>query len=96
MTEQDAEKNTIELAEQELAFSIPGEYANRFVVSLGPCGVRLSFLEKLPSSETRHPRASVLISYEDGVNLKNLLSDMLKDFEEQVEKIELEQKIKVY
>lgn len=77
--------------ELEAAFCVPAPGANRFVVTLGQPGVRISFGETYPqldgpalfhSAVTLHP--------EDAIALRDLLKELLRDIEEQIVNIKTE------
>jgi len=65
--------------EIELLASLEGQaaYVNRFVASGTPAGVRIAFLEITPDSAQQQFRSAVLLSYQDAIELKNLLTDIL-------------------
>jgi hypothetical protein len=77
MTEEDQPKP------KDVASSGPSILCNKFVVALGHV-VRMTFLEQAGPTDPEYFRASVTMSYQDAIALKNLLSGMLADAEKQI------------
>jgi hypothetical protein len=71
------------ISEQDLdaAFSGPAILINRFIVTLHPSGARLSFWERRAPDSPPEFRASVLLSYQDAIELSKLLTRMLQPIE---------------
>lgn len=63
-----------------VANSGPAVLTNRFVVSVGSFGVRISFMEEAPKAgeESAKFRAAVVMTHEDAVLLYKLLRRLLK------------------
>lgn len=86
----EGEKPLVDDADSDInaiAFSGPAPAVNRFVVSLGPTGLRLTMLEE-DTNKNNHFRAAGLMHPQDGIKLYKLLQGMLADFEEQLHEIE--------
>ena len=65
----------------------PAIYANRFVAKGNDAGLRLSFLEADQNEGVSVLRASVLLSYQDAIELRNLLSHLLGPVELQINSV---------
>jgi hypothetical protein len=61
-------------------------YVNRFVVELTAAGVRIAFLETNSGGDSCVGRASTIMSYQDAIELRTLLDDMLVSVEESLSK----------
>ena len=70
--------------ELEVAFSGPAPSANRFYVTVGPQGVRLSFIEQVPNSSQNFFRSAAVLSHQDAIQLSEILKELLV---EPVEKV---------
>lgn len=75
---------TISAAESGIAFEGPALLANRFFVHLWPAGARITFAEQGLPDQPPIFRSAVLLSYQDAIELKNLLQSMLRPVEEAV------------
>ena len=65
----------------KVAFSGPSYAANKFFITIGQSGVRMAFTEMTPNSEDVSFRTSVTMHPLDAIQLRRVLSVMLKDFE---------------
>ena len=65
----------------KVAFSGPSYAANKFFITIGQTGVRIAFTEITPNSEDVSFRTSVTMHPLDAIQLRRVLSLMLKDFE---------------
>jgi hypothetical protein len=59
----------------------PAILTNRFVISIGPYGVRVAFMEQTKGVETSAFRSAVVMSHQDGILFYKLLRDLLKNVE---------------
>lgn len=86
-TPQETEKRR-QLSEEELEIAFKGSSisVNRTLITIGPPGVRLAFVETGPT--TSHFRVAVTMSPSDAIALKDLLTDMLSDIEQQIKQAE--------
>jgi hypothetical protein len=75
--------------ELRAAMSGPAPGANKFLVKLGTPGVRISFLELNPElpGETFF-RAAVTIHPQDALALRDVISQVLKDFERDLKRLQ--------
>ena len=73
--------NSIDSADIEATFEVSAPYTNRFFVTVGPGGVRLTFAETHPEVAGTFPRAAAMMSVQDAVELKNLLTELLAPIE---------------
>ena len=65
--------------ELEVAYAGPALAANRFYVTVGPSWVRIAFAEQCGSDKASHFRTAVILSVQDGVALRDLISKLVKD-----------------
>ncbi len=72
--------------ELELAYSGPAMAANRLFVTITPSGVRITFAEQTGPGKPAHFRTAVIMSIQDGIALRDVLSKTLKDAEAAIEK----------
>lgn len=71
-------------SEMDAMMSGSAIYANRFVALTTPSGVRVAFMETVPESDEFHFRSAVLLSYQDAIELRNLLSGIVEPVEKQL------------
>lgn len=71
----------------QAAFGGPAFASNRFFVTIGPGGTRIAFTEQWKDGQPPLFRCAAILSFEDGIRLKNLLSKMLKPIEDQLSSI---------
>jgi hypothetical protein len=76
------DKSTTLDPDLEVSFSGPATLVNRFIVTFHPSGVRIGLLERRAPEAASEFRTAILLSYQDAIELKNLLSVMLKPVEE--------------
>lgn len=78
------------VSEDELRSSFlgPAIFSNKFYVTNGPAGMRLSFMEGLLPTVQPIFRAAVLISYGDAIALRDVLTKQLADIEPQIKEAE--------
>ncbi len=81
-----AEIRAVSEQELEVAFSGPATAANRVYVTIGPLGVRIAFSEQRGPDKTAHFRTAVILSIQDGILLRDVLSKTLKGAEAAIEK----------
>jgi hypothetical protein len=79
-------------AEMEVANSGPAILSNRFFVTLGQSGIRIAFTEQIAPEKPSAFRTAVALSFQDGIALYKLLQVVLKEVEENIEKVTSEQK----
>ena len=75
-------------SELDISADGPATYVNRFVASGTQAGVRLSFMESGSDPDSSKFRSAVLMSYQDAIELKNLLADIVKQIEDQIKSLE--------
>ncbi len=86
---QDSEKvRALSQKELEIAFSGPAVLTNRFYVTIGAYGIRISFTEVQNNDADPVFRTGCVMCIQDGIRLKNLLQEMLKDVEAELQQIE--------
>lgn len=71
--------------DQKVTLEGPALSANRFFIQLMPNGVRVAFSERAAEGLDFQFRTAVLISYQDAIELKNLLLKLLAPIEEQID-----------
>ncbi len=71
-------------SEMDAMMSGSAIYANRFVALTTPSGVRVAFMETAPDSDEFLFRSAVLLSYQDAIELRNLLSGIVEPVEKQL------------
>ena len=76
--------NTPEITELAVSMDGPTAYANRFVANGTQAGVRIAFMEALQGLDSLKFRAAVLMSYQDAIDLKNLLAELVEPIETQI------------
>ena len=76
--------NTPEITELAVSMDGPTVYANRFVANGTQAGVRIAFMEALQGLDSLKFRAAVLMSYQDAIELKNLLAELVEPIETQI------------
>ena len=81
-----AEIKTVSEQELEIAFLGPAMAANQFYVTVSASAVRIAFAEQSGPDKAPHFRTAAILSIRDGIGLRDLLSEMLKDAEAAVEK----------
>ena len=59
-------------------------YANHFVAVATPAGVRVAFMETAPDSSDTFFRSAVLLSFQDAIELKDLLAQIVAPIEQQL------------
>ena len=67
--------------QMKVAFSGPSYAANKFIITISQSGVRMAFTELTPNSDDVSFRTSVTMHPLDAIQLRRVLSVMLKDFE---------------
>jgi hypothetical protein len=67
----------------DVANSGPAVWANRFMVMRGPM-VKVAFMEQGGPGEPLYFRSAIAMSQEDAIALKNLLTEILADVEQQL------------
>ncbi|MCI0564218.1 MAG: hypothetical protein MN733_37560 [Nitrososphaera sp.] len=82
-------EETRPLNEEELkiAFEGPAILANRCLLTLGNDGVRIAFTEQ-DRDKQLHFRSAVLLSIPQAISLKNTLTNLLREVEEQIAAVE--------
>jgi hypothetical protein len=70
-------------ADADVANSGPAVWANRFMVMRGPM-VKVAFMEQGGPGEPLYFRSAIAMSQEDAIALKNLLTEILPDAEQQL------------
>jgi hypothetical protein len=70
-------------ADADVANSGPAVWANRFMVMRGPM-VKVAFMEQGGPGEPLYFRSAIAMSQEDAIALKNLLTEILADAEQQL------------
>jgi hypothetical protein len=65
-------------------FSGPAIHSDRFLITIHPSGVRIAFSEHDGVSGPPHFRAAVLLSYQDAISMRDLLSELMSGIEEQL------------
>ena len=64
---------------------LPTLYSNRFLVGGNASGVRISFLEAFPDlPNVSKSRANMQLSYQDAIELRDLLAEVLKPVEQEI------------
>lgn len=78
-----AGKNEMTNNDTHEAMKLPAVAANRVVATVLPTSVRIAFLEHFTTENRQevYGRAAVMMSRADAVDLKDLLTEMLKDGE---------------
>jgi hypothetical protein len=71
----------------QAAFGGPAFASNRFFVTISSGGTRIAFTEQWKDGQPPLFRCAAILSFEDGIRLKNLLSKMLKPIEDQINSI---------
>lgn len=74
-------------AELKAAFDGPALASNRFFITVGENGVRLAFTEQWKDGEPPIFRCATIISIQDAIQFRNLLSNMLAPFEQQINSV---------
>lgn len=64
--------------EVEQSHDMPAIYANRFVATWGPVGIRLAFAEQAKPDSPSHFRAAFALGYQDALSLYQILEKALK------------------
>lgn len=65
----------------KVAFGGPALASNRFFVTLGPGGMRLAFCEEYATGHPAEFRTAVILSVQDAISLKRVMTELLKDIE---------------
>ena len=65
-------------AEMDAALDISSVFANKFYISVGPGGVRITFAETHPKVDIPNMRLSVTLPHGDAFALRDVLSDLLE------------------
>ncbi len=86
-------KEIVSVSEEDLekTMECPAVLANRFVVSVG-AAVRITFLEQRSPDSTLHPRLAAALHPQDAIKLYKVLQNLLKDVEEQLERLSADSK----
>jgi len=83
----DKDQSDISPEELTAAFQGPALLTNKFYVTIGPHGVRIAFTEQ-QSPPTAPPafRTAVVMSIQDGIQLRNVLIGLLSPIEAEIAK----------
>jgi hypothetical protein len=73
--------------EIDVMISGPASYTNRFVAVATPAGVRVAFLESAPDSDVSKFRAAVLLSFQDAIELRDLLTEIVEPVEKKLKTV---------
>lgn len=90
MADESEDRREVTDDELDVAFAGAAPGANRFILTLGPTGVRIAFLEENSKGRV-YFRNAITLHPQDGIKLYKLLQGMLKDIEGQIERIQAEQ-----
>jgi hypothetical protein len=86
MAEDKDAKNEELSRDWEAAYSGPATLANRFLVTLHPSGARIAFMERRSPEALPAFRAAVILSYQDAVELSQVLNRMLQPVQDALSK----------
>jgi hypothetical protein len=64
--------------EMTAVLNAPSIFSNKFYITIGPGGVRISFAETHPQVEAPQVRASVTLPHADAFALRDILSELLE------------------
>jgi len=88
MAETDKEEGSaLSREDLEAAFAGPAPHSNRFFVTLGASGVRIAFTEQNPGIGPQF-RVATIMSYQDAIQLTELLQRLLKPVQDQIAEAE--------
>ena len=76
---------TLSDEEKEIALEGPAISANRCLLSLGSAGVRITFIEQVGDRLPKF-RTAVMMPVQDAISLKTVLTRLLAEIEEDLEK----------
>ncbi len=86
-TKPDAPPAGVSRKDADVANSGPAVWANKFLAVLGPM-VKLVFMEQGGPEEPVFFRAAVVMSHQDAIALKNMLTGMLAEVEKQLQAVQ--------
>jgi len=69
------------------SYSGPASLSNRMLITKTPAGVRLTFMEIQAGKVPSVFRTAVLLSYQDAIALRDLITDQLKEIEAQLKDV---------
>ncbi len=68
----------------EEAFTAAAPHADRFIITTHNAGIRMAFLESPGPDSPIKFRTAVLLSYQNALELRDLLTEMLKPVESRI------------
>lgn len=82
---------SVSTRDQELAHEVAAIFANKFIVNVGPAGVRIAFGEQFSPDQEPRFRTAIALAMQDAIQLANLLKAMLAEPEKALQKFLAEQ-----
>lgn len=79
-----AEAGALPDAEMDVIFSCAAFHVNKSYVTIGPTGVRFTFVESRSAGGLPFPRAAVHMHFQDAIALRDVLFRVLQDIEGQI------------